>query len=114
MLASFPRRDLASSKEYRASRSTPALVNTSTWIPTSIGWPACARPPTPAYSPSEFSLTTTMSMSAGPRSRKGESTPGSSLTGRTFRYRSNCCRIGRRRPHSVMWSGTSGRPTAPR
>ena len=101
MLASLPRRDRASSNEYRATRSTPARVNTSTWIPTSAGWPVWARPPTPAYSPSEFSRTTIMSMSAGPRSRSGESTPGSSRTGRTFRYRSNRCRIGSSRPQSV-------------
>src|SRR4051812_41951206 len=36
-------------------RCTPGLVITETSWATSIGSPLCARPPTPEYSPSEFS-----------------------------------------------------------
>ena len=40
--------------------------------------------------------------------------PGSSCTGRRFTYCRKARRIGISSPHSETWSGTSGRPTAPR
>ena len=40
--------------------------------------------------------------------------PGHSRIGRRFTYWRNVRRIGISRPHSETWSGTSGRPTAPR
>ena len=36
-------------------RVTPVRVNMATSVAASCGWPRCTRPPTPAYSPSEFS-----------------------------------------------------------
>ena len=54
----------ASLKAKRMMRSTPARVIIDTSVATSIGWPWCARPPTPAYSPSEFSRTMTQSRSS--------------------------------------------------
>jgi hypothetical protein len=61
-----------------------------------------------------FSRTITMSTSAGVTSRSGEGMPGHSRTGRRFTYWRKARRIGISRPHSETWSGTSGRPTAPR
>ena len=52
-------------------------------------------------------------MSASVRSASGVRTPGISLQGRRFTYWSKPRRIGISRPHSEMWSGTSGQPTAP-
>ena len=43
-------------------------------------------PPMPAYSPSEFSRTQIMSMSAAPRFASGEVTPGNNRIGRRFTY----------------------------
>ena len=40
--------------------------------------------------------------------------PGHSRIGRRFTYWRNVRRIGISRPQREMWSGTSGRPTAPR
>ena len=54
----------------------PCRVNTPVCSATSCGVPAWIRPPTPAYSPSEFSRTQTMSMSAAPRFASGERDPG--------------------------------------
>ena len=107
-------RDPASSKAKRMMRSTPARVNTDTSVATSIGCPRCARPPTPEYSPSEFSRTITQSRSPGPMPSSGERMPGMMRVGRTFAYWSNPWQMGRRRPQSVTWSGTSGAPTAPK
>ena len=42
------------------------------------------------------------------------STPGRTRAGRTFAYWSKPWQIGRRRPQSETWSGTSGAPTAPK
>ena len=52
----------------------PLRVKTPVCSATSCGVPTRTRPPTPAYSPSEFSRTHTMSMSAGAavRERGGE------------------------------------------
>ena len=58
-------RDCASVKAKRMMRSTPTRVMIETSVATSIGWPWWARPPTPAYSPSEFSRTMTQSRSFG-------------------------------------------------
>ena len=58
-------RERASSKAKRMMRATPARVIIETSVATSIGMPWCTRPPTPAYSPSEFSRTITQS-SSGP------------------------------------------------
>ena len=52
-------------------------------------------------------------MSASVRPASGVRTPGISLHGRRFTYWSKPRRIGISRPHSEMWSGTSGQPTAP-
>ena len=46
-------------------RSTPARVIIDTSVATSIGWPWWTRPPTPEYSPSEFSRTMTQFRSSG-------------------------------------------------
>ncbi len=72
------------------------------------------RPPIEEYSPSLFSRTTQKSMSPGLRSRKGEGTPGISRTGRRFTYWWKPRRMGMSRPHRETWSGTPGKPTAPR
>src|SRR5438477_652568 len=47
------------------TRVTPARVNIDTSVAASSGRPRCTRPPTPAYSPSEFSRTITQ-LSSGP------------------------------------------------
>jgi hypothetical protein len=79
---------------------------------TSFGRPVWTRPPAPEYSPSVFSRTITQSMSFA--FFMGDAMPGSSRDGRTFAYWSKPWQIGRRRPHSDRWSGTSGAPTAPK
>ncbi len=68
----------------------------------------------PAYSPSLFSRTTTQSIRSGVASRSGLGTPGSSRTGRTQAYWSNPWQMASRSPQRLMWSGTSGQPTAPK
>lgn len=83
-------------------RSTPARVIIDTSVAASIGCPWCTRPPTPAYSPSEFSRTITQSRSCGPQRLSGASMPGRMRVGRTFAYWSKPWQIFRRRPHSVM------------
>ncbi len=88
-------------------RSTPARVIMLTSVATSIGWPWWARPPTPAYSPSEFSRTITQSRSSGRQRLSGASMPGRMRVGRTLAYWSKPWQIFRRRPHSVTWSGMS-------
>ena len=75
-------------------------VNTAVSMPTSSGWPWCARPPTPEYSPSEFSRTNSMSMSAGRPARERAGTPSSNRTGRTLAHRSRRWRIGSSRPRA--------------
>ena len=95
-------------------RSTPTRVKIAVSVATSSGRPRCARPPCPAYSPSLFSRMISQSRSPGPALRSGEVTPGRMRVGRTLAYWSNPWQIGRRRPHSVMWSGMSGAPTAPK
>ncbi len=107
----FLGRRRAVSKAWRWMRSTPARVNTAVSVPTSIGRPRWARPPWPAYSPSEFSRMMTQSIASAPAS--GLRTPGSSRVGRTLAYWSKPCAIGRRRPQSEMSSGTSWLPTEP-
>ena len=83
-------------------------VNTPVCSATSCGVPRCTRPPTPAYSPSLFSRTHTMSMSADVRPASGPDTPGINRIGRRFTYCSNRCRIGRMSSHTDTWSGTDG------
>ena len=62
-VSSLRGRDCASLKAKRMMRSTPARVNIDTSVAASSGEPWCTRPPTPAYSPSEFSRTITQSSS---------------------------------------------------
>ena len=66
MVRSLRGRERASAKANRKMRSTPARVMIETSVATSSGRPRWTRPPTPAYSPSEFSRTITQS-SSGPR-----------------------------------------------
>ena len=112
-LVRSPRRSLARSNAQRTMRSTPARVNTLTSTPTSWSWPWCARPPTPEYSPSEFSRTKSMSMSASARPASGVGTPGNRRTGRRLAQRSSRWRMGRIIVQSEMWSATLGCPQAP-
>jgi hypothetical protein len=63
--------DWASLKAKRMMRSTPARVIIDTSVAASIGWPWCTRPPTPEYSPSEFSRTMTQFRSSGPQRLSG-------------------------------------------
>ena len=63
-VSSLRGRDCASLKAKRMMRSTPARVIIETSVAASIGWPWCTRPPTPEYSPSEFSRTMTQSRSS--------------------------------------------------
>ena len=93
-------------------RSTPLRVKVETSTATSFSSPVCTRPPAPEYSPSVFSRTITQSICA-PRSR-GDLMPGSTRAGRTLAYWSKPWQIGRRKPQSETWSGTSGAPTAPK
>ena len=95
-------------------RSTPARVMIETSVATSIGRPRWTRPPTPAYSPSEFSRTITQSSSGPVTWRSGLVIPGSTRAGRTLAYWSNGWQIASLRPQRLMWSGTSGEPTAPK
>ena len=67
-------------------RSTPARVNMATSVAASNGEPWCTLPPTPAYSPSEFSRTMTQSSSPPFTLRSGEVIPGSTRVGRTLAY----------------------------
>ena len=94
-------------------RDTPARVNIATSVATSSGWPRCTRPPTPEYSPSEFSRTITQSSSGPDTSRSGLTMPGRTRVGRTLAYWSSGWQMASRRPHRVMWSGTSGTPADP-
>ena len=91
----------ASANACSTTRSMPARVNTAVSMPTSLGWPWCTRPPTPEYSPSEFSRTNSMSTSPGARPARAHGTPSSSRTGRTLAHRSSRWRIGSSRPQSV-------------
>ncbi len=72
------------------------------------------RPPTEEYSPSVFSRTIQKSMSPVVRPASGDVIPGISRTGRRLTYCWNPRRIGISRPHSETWSGTFGKPTAPK
>ena len=91
----------------------PLRVNTLVSIAISSWSPSCARPPTPEYSPSEFSRTNSMSTSSGPRPASGHGTPASRRDGLMFAHRSSCWRIRRIEPHSATSSGTDGWPIAP-
>ena len=82
-------------------------------VAASSGSPRCTRPPTPAYSPSEFSRTITQSSSGPVTARSGLVMPGRMRVGRTLAYWSNGWQMASRKPHSVMWSGTSGAPAEP-
>ncbi len=106
-------RERASLKAKRITRVTPARVNMATSVAASSGNPRCTRPPTPAYSPSEFSRTITQSSSGPDTARSGLTMPGRMRVGRTLAYWSNGWQMASRSPHSVMWSGTSGAPAEP-
>jgi hypothetical protein len=67
-------------------RSIPFLVNTPVCSASSYGVPPCRRPPMPQYSPSEFSRTQIMSISAAPRPARGDEMPGISRIGRRFTH----------------------------
>src|SRR6266403_326292 len=71
-VSSFRGRSCASLKANRMIRVTPRRVKIAVSVPTSSGKPRWARPPCPAYSPSEFSRTMTQSRSPRLQSRKGE------------------------------------------
>src|ERR1700746_1033239 len=90
-------------------RVTPTRVKIATSVPTSSGRPLCARPPQPAYSPSEFSRTITQSRSPTPTLRKGEATPGKILVGRTLAYWPKPWQIGRAKPPQGDVVGDVGR-----
>ena len=60
------------------------MIETS--VATSSGRPLCTRPPTPEYSPSEFSRTITQSSSGPETLRSGLVMPGRMRVGRTFAY----------------------------
>ena len=68
----------------------------------------------PQYSPSEFSRTQIMSMSAAPRSASGDVMPGISRIGRRLTYCPSFWRSGRISSRAEMWSATRGSPIAPR
>jgi hypothetical protein len=95
-------RERASPNAKRMMRVTPVRVNMDTSVATSSGKPRCARPPTPAYSPSEFSRTITQSSSGPLTLRSGLVMPGRIRVGRTLAYWSNGWQIASRRPHNVM------------
>ncbi len=113
MVSSLRGRERASLKAKRMMRATPARVNIDTSVAASSGRPLWTRPPTPAYSPSEFSRTITQSSSGPVTLRSGLVMPGRMRVGRTLAYWSNGWQMASRRPHSVMWSGTSGAPAEP-
>ena len=94
-------RERASAKAKRMTRVTPTRVKIDTSVATSSGSPRCARPPTPAYSPSEFSRTITQSSSGPETLRNGLTMPGRMRVGRTLAYWSNGWQIASRSPHSV-------------
>ena len=100
-VSSLRGRERASAKAKRMTRVTPARVKIDTSVATSSGSPRCARPPTPAYSPSEFSRTITQSSSGPATLRSGLTMPGRMRVGRTLAYWSNGWQIASRSPHSV-------------
>ena len=99
----------ASAKAKRMMRSTPARVNIDTSVPPPPAGRGArgrqrrrTRPPSSrARSPSRASGPVTL--------RSGLVMPGRMRVGRTLAYWSKGWQMARRRPHSVMWSGTSGR-----
>src|SRR5712691_6692117 len=95
------------------TRSVPLRENTIDWIAISSGVPRRRRPPMPAYSPSVFSRTQTMSISAAPLPARGLATPGSRRIGRRLTYWSKPWRSGSSSPQRLMWSATRGSPTGP-
>ena len=97
-------------------RSQPFSVNSAVCSATSLPGPRALRfrPPSPAYSPSLFSRTTTQSSSVPPALRSGLWMPGRNLTGRTLAHWSKFWVMFSRRPHRLMWSGTFPHPTAPK
>src|SRR2546422_820988 len=80
------------------TRSHPRRVNTDSGTATSSGVPRCRRPPISEYSPSLFSRTISMSMSAGPRPASGDLAPLRRRTGRRLTYWWNPRRIGMKSP----------------
>ena len=107
-------RDAAISKAVFMIRVTPARVKMAVSVAISSGWPRWARPPWPAYSPSEFSRTITQSISPGFTARSGLVRPGSTRVGRILAYWSKPWQMRSRRPQRVMSSGTCWSPTAPK
>ena len=106
----------ARSKAKRMMRSQPFSVNREDWTATSLPGPRPARfrPPSPAYSPSLFSRTTTQSSSVSSALRSGETTPGRKRTGRMLAHWSKFWVMFSRSPHRDTWSGTFSHPTAPK
>ena len=80
----------------------PLRVNRPVCSATSYGVPTWTRPPRPEYSPSEFSRTQTMSMSAGPRFASGDISPGSRRIGRRLTYCWKRWRSGSSRSQTAM------------
>ncbi|OQC27438.1 MAG: hypothetical protein BWX71_01379 [Deltaproteobacteria bacterium ADurb.Bin072] len=103
----------ANSKAYRITRLTPFLVNQPSWTAVSSWVPALSTAPFPQYSPSEFSLMTTKSISSDEVTFSGESRPARSLMGLRLMYWSKPCLMGSSSPLIDTWSGTPGEPTAP-
>ena len=85
-VSSLRGRAWASLKAKRMMRSTPTRVIMHTSVAASVGWPWWTRPPTPEYSPSEFSRTMTQFRSSGLQRLSGASMPGRMRVGRTLAY----------------------------
>ena len=101
-VSSLRGRERARRNAKRMMRATPARVIIDTSVATSSGRPWWTRPPTPAYSPSEFSRTITQSSSGPDTLRSGLVMPGRMRVGRTLAYWSNGWQMASRRPHRVM------------
>ena len=80
--------------------------------PDLVGSPWCARPPTPAYSPSEFSRTKSMSTSPAAGRPAGRGRPSSRRAGRTFAHRSSAGGSGGAGPRARRGRARRS-PTAP-
>jgi hypothetical protein len=68
------------------TRSQPLRVKMACWMAISLSAPRKSRPPISEYSPSLFSRTMSMSMSADVRPASGDLTPLSRRTGRRLMY----------------------------